>query len=155
MLDATAFLPFLANAVAEDLGKGDATVQALVPPTATTVADLVAKERGVLAGLPLLEPTSRILDGAAAVEPLAKDGDAVEPGQRLAVVRGRARAVLSTERTGLNILRRLSGVASLGQPDGMGGVAWWAHIGGFVAGIVGVVVFSPPARPPRVRELPL
>jgi len=37
----------------------------------------------------------------------------------------------------------------------MGGVAWWAHIGGFVAGIVGVAVFSPPARPPRVRELPL
>jgi len=53
------------------------------------------------------------------------------------------------------VLQLLSGVASLGQPDGMGGVAWWAHIGGFVAGIVGVAVFSPPARPPRVRELPL
>jgi membrane associated rhomboid family serine protease len=53
------------------------------------------------------------------------------------------------------VMQLLSGVASLGQPDGMGGVAWWAHVGGFVAGIVAVAVFSPPARPPRVRELPL
>ena len=53
------------------------------------------------------------------------------------------------------VMQLLSGVASLGQADAMGGVAWWAHIGGFVAGIVGVVVFSPPARRPRVRELPL
>ena len=53
------------------------------------------------------------------------------------------------------VLQLLSGVASLGEPDGMGGVAWWAHVGGFVAGIVGVAVISPPARPPRVRELPL
>jgi membrane associated rhomboid family serine protease len=53
------------------------------------------------------------------------------------------------------VMQLLSGVASLGQRDGMGGVAWWAHVGGFVAGIVGVVVFSPAPRRPRARALPL
>ena len=53
------------------------------------------------------------------------------------------------------VLQVLSGVASLGQAEMAGGVAWWAHIGGFLAGIIGVVLFAPPARPAGVRELPL
>src|SRR5262245_52664529 len=88
------------------------TAKALVYETAATVADLVANERGVLAGLPLLEPTIRVLDNAARVEALVNDGDEVKPGGRIATIRGRARAVLSTERTALNLLRRLSGIAT-------------------------------------------
>ena len=53
------------------------------------------------------------------------------------------------------LLQVFSGVASLGRAEMAGGVAWWAHIGGFLAGIVGVALFAPPPRPPRVRELPL
>ena len=53
------------------------------------------------------------------------------------------------------VLQVLSGVSSLGQSDLAGGVAWWAHIGGFLAGIAGVALFAPPARRPSVRELPL
>src|SRR5262245_58356013 len=113
MLDPAPFLPFLASAVAEDLGRGDATANALVPDTTKTVAELVVKEAGVLAGLPLLEPTIRVLDANARVESLADDGAEVVAGERLAVIRGRARAVLSTERVALNVLRRLSGIASL------------------------------------------
>jgi membrane associated rhomboid family serine protease len=53
------------------------------------------------------------------------------------------------------VLQVFSGVASLGQADAAGGVAWWAHIGGFLAGIAGVTLFAPRSRPSPVRELPL
>jgi len=53
------------------------------------------------------------------------------------------------------ILQVLSGVASFGQSDMAGGVAWWAHIGGFLAGILGVALFAPPVRRARVGELRL
>ncbi|MCC7139332.1 MAG: carboxylating nicotinate-nucleotide diphosphorylase [Planctomycetes bacterium] len=113
MLDVAAFAPFLARAVAEDVGAGDVTATTLVPADVRTVADLVAKADGVLAGLPLFLPTVRVLDPDAQVEPRAADGDRVVPGQVLATVRARARALLSTERTALNVLRRLSGIATL------------------------------------------
>jgi membrane associated rhomboid family serine protease len=53
------------------------------------------------------------------------------------------------------VLQVLSGVSSLGQSDLSGGVAWWAHIGGFLAGIAAVALFAPPSRRTSVRELPL
>ena len=115
MLDASAHLRFLANALEEDLGHGDRTTLALVPEGAQATADLVAREAGVVAGLPLVEPLIRILDPDATVECLAKDGDAVAAGSVVAVVRGRARAALSAERTALNIVRRLSGIATLAR----------------------------------------
>jgi nicotinate-nucleotide pyrophosphorylase (carboxylating) len=115
VLDSSAHLRFLANALEEDLGRGDPTTLALVPEGARATADLVVKESGVVAGLPLVEPLIRILDADATVEPLAKDGDAVAAGTVVAVVRGRARAVLSAERTALNVVRRLSGVATLSR----------------------------------------
>ena len=115
MLDASAHLRFLANALEEDLGRGDPTTLALVSETARATADLVARESGVVAGLPLVEPLFRILDPDATVECLAEDGDLVRAGAVLATVRGRARAVLSAERTALNVVRRLSGVATLAR----------------------------------------
>jgi nicotinate-nucleotide pyrophosphorylase (carboxylating) len=113
MLDPAEYLPFLANALAEDVGRGDLTANALVPEGTAGVADLVAREAGVIAGLPLLEPTVRILDPDASVVLRRKDGDRVARDDVLAEIRGRARAILGSERTALNVLRRLSGIATL------------------------------------------
>ena len=115
MLDASAHRKFLTHALEEDLGHGDPTTLALVPEGARATADLVAREAGVVAGLPLVEPLVRILDPEARVECAVKDGEAVPAGAVLATVRGRARAVLSAERTALNVVRRLSGVATLAR----------------------------------------
>ncbi|MFO0932155.1 MAG: carboxylating nicotinate-nucleotide diphosphorylase [Planctomycetota bacterium] len=103
---------FLDWILAEDLGAGDATTDAVVPADATTVADVLAKADGVLCGIDVFEPLLRRLDPAGRVEVLVRDGARVAPGQRLATIRGRARAVLSTERTALNVARHLSGVAT-------------------------------------------
>lgn len=112
MLDITPHLPLLATALAEDLGKGDVTSTALVPEGTRGTADLVAKEAGTLCGIPLVEPLVRILDPDASVEVVTGDGSRVADGDVLAVIRGRARAILATERTALNFVRRLSGIAT-------------------------------------------
>ena len=99
--------------LAEDLGAGDATTDAVVPADAVTVADVIAKADGVLCGIEVFEPLLRRLDPSGRVEVLVRDGATVAPKQRLATIHGRARAVLSTERTALNVARHLSGVATL------------------------------------------
>jgi nicotinate-nucleotide pyrophosphorylase (carboxylating) len=112
-MDAPALDPrFLDWILAEDLGDGDATTEAIVPADATTVADVVAKDAGVLCGIGVFAPLVARLDPAARVDVLVADGARVVPRQRLATITGRARAVLSTERTALNVARHLSGVAT-------------------------------------------
>lgn len=113
MIDPTPFLPFLATALEEDLGHGDRTSMALVPETRRTTADLLGREDGVLCGLPFLEALVRILDPDAEVRLLLQDGDPLADGVVAATVSGRARAVLGSERTALNVIRRLSGIATL------------------------------------------
>lgn len=100
-------------ALAEDLGRaGDVTSAATIPPDATARAELNGREAGVIAGLPLAAAAFRLLDPALRFEADVADGDRVEPGQRLAVVEGDARAILSAERVALNYLMHLSGVAT-------------------------------------------
>jgi nicotinate-nucleotide pyrophosphorylase (carboxylating) len=113
LLDPTPHLPFLAAALEEDGARLDVTSHALVPEGATAVADVVSQERGVLAGLPLLGPLLRMLDPQARVEAAHDDGDEVAERSVLATWRGNARSILAAERTGLNLLRRLSGIATL------------------------------------------
>lgn len=113
MIDPTPFLPFLATALEEDLGNGDRTSLALLPETRRTTADLLGRVNGVLSGLPFLEALVRILDPEAEVESFLEDGAALSDGVVVATVRGRARAVLGSERTALNVIRRLSGIATL------------------------------------------
>jgi nicotinate-nucleotide pyrophosphorylase (carboxylating) len=113
MLDAGRYLPFLAQALEEDLGRGDRTTQALVPEGVRRRADLLVKEPGVLAGVPLVEVLLRILDADGSVEVAHGDGETVASGTVAAVVTGRARAILGVERTALNVVRHLSGVATL------------------------------------------
>jgi len=101
-------------ALAEDLGDvGDRTTQILIPRQHQGSARFVARAAGVVAGLPLLPLVFDSIEaGAVGVEPLLQDGDRVERGSFLARVRGRLATILTGERTALNFLQRLSGVAT-------------------------------------------
>lgn len=100
-------------AVEEDLGAGDVTTDAVVPAEVQARASVVAREPGVVAGLPIIAPVLKAFAADAAVELKTHDGEAVSEGQVLAVMSGAARGMLSAERTVLNFLGRLSGIASL------------------------------------------
>ncbi len=111
-LDPTAHLDLIRRALAEDRVEDDLTTRAVVPADRRAVADVVAKAPGVLAGLPLAEPTFRALDAEAAVTLHYADGEVVAEGVRVLTVEARARAILSAERTVLNLLGHLSGIAT-------------------------------------------
>jgi len=100
-------------ALAEDVGSGDVTTEATVAEDATCVARLLLKEPGVVAGLPVVEAVFRALDSSVSFELFAADGDRIEQPAELARIAGRTRAVLTGERTALNFLGRLSGIATL------------------------------------------
>ena len=101
-------------ALAEDLRESsDLTTEAIVPEGATGTARIVACEDAILAGTELLTAALVELDHDAVIELAAKDGDEVHPGDVVATVRGSLRAILTAERTALNFLQRLSGVATL------------------------------------------
>lgn len=104
---------FLETALAEDIGPGDVTSSAVIPPEAVAQGAFVAREAGVLAGGPLLVPLFRHLDKAVEIELLREDGAPLARGDALATVRGPARAVLAGERVALNILQRLCGIATM------------------------------------------
>lgn len=100
-------------ALAEDLGNaGDLTSQAIIPAEATGQAAFVARKPGVVAGLPAVQLVCAAVTTHLQFQPLCADGEAVQKAQRLAVVRGPLRALLTAERTALNFLQRLSGVAT-------------------------------------------
>lgn len=101
------------RALAEDLGRaGDVTSIATVPETARATAIVVAREAGTIAGLPLVEAAFRKLDANIEIIAHARDGAAVTAKTRLMTVTGNARAVLAAERTALNFIGHLSGIAT-------------------------------------------
>lgn len=112
-LDVDALLPFLARALEEDHAQNDLTARAVVPEDERATADVFAKAAGVLCGLELAEPTFRFLDPEAEVTLHYEDGQHVAERSRVLTVTGRARAILSAERTVLDVLGHLSGVATL------------------------------------------
>jgi nicotinate-nucleotide pyrophosphorylase (carboxylating) len=101
------------RALAEDVGRGDVTSEATIPMGASASGRIVARERGIVAGLPIAELAFRLLDPAVQFDSTVKDGERVEAGVTLATIRGNARALLTAERTALNFLGRLSGIATL------------------------------------------
>src|SRR5438552_420083 len=104
----------VARALDEDLGRaGDVTSIATIPETATAHAVMVARQAGRIAGLPLAVATLQKLAPGIRIEAHARDGATVAAGQKLLSISGPARAVLSGERTALNYVGRLSGVATL------------------------------------------
>lgn len=101
-------------ALDEDLGKrGDVTSQATIPPGAIITGRITAKASGVIAGLSIVERVYQCIDPDVKVTLLVADGDPVTPGTTVCEVHGAGRAVLSGERTALNFLQRLSGIATL------------------------------------------
>jgi nicotinate-nucleotide pyrophosphorylase (carboxylating) len=99
-------------ALQEDVGGGDLTSLAVIPDELEGRAVFVARASGVLAGLSAGALVFATLDPRVQFEPLLRDGDAVQPGSRLARVAGPMRAILSGERTALNFLQHLSGIAT-------------------------------------------
>lgn len=100
-------------ALREDLGTGDVTVKALVPQRLRGVARIQSKEPGFVSGLDVAGETFLKVDGKLEIEAQAFDGKEVEPGEVLMTIRGRVASLLKAERTALNFLQRLSGVATL------------------------------------------
>jgi nicotinate-nucleotide pyrophosphorylase (carboxylating) len=106
--------PIVRLALAEDIGRGDLTTAATVPPGATARAEIVQKAPGVLCGLPVVETVFALLDPRVRLTPLAEEGSW---GERrvVATLAGPAAAILTGERTALNFLQRLSAVATMAR----------------------------------------
>ena len=112
-MDLESLEPLLRAALAEDVGPGDVTGELLVPADARGLARFSAKAEGVLAGIEVAGAICRIADGDVAVRTLRRDGERVGPGEVVLEAEGGARALLRAERTALNFLMRLSGIATL------------------------------------------
>jgi nicotinate-nucleotide pyrophosphorylase (carboxylating) len=112
-LPAEAYHDLVARALREDIGRGDATAAATVAASARARGVIVAKAPLVVAGLAIAEATFRQLDAAAVFHVRWGDGSHCEPGETVAEVTGQARALVTAERTALNFLQRLSGIATL------------------------------------------
>jgi nicotinate-nucleotide pyrophosphorylase (carboxylating) len=105
---------FVRRTLAEDLGTGgDVTSAATIAADARFTAEMNARQPIVLAGIEIAEAFFKALDGGIQIEALAKDGDSVEAGSTLMRLAGNARAMLSAERSALNTLQHLSGIATL------------------------------------------
>lgn len=101
------------QALQEDIGLGDITTQATVETGTPARAQLVAKESFVLAGIGVAEEVFRQLDRRVAFEALKLDGESLQRGEVLAWIKGEAAVLLQGERVALNLLQRMSGVATL------------------------------------------
>lgn len=101
------------TALEEDIGAGDATVLATIPARAIGKAHIVAREELVCAGLPMAERVFRALDPEMEIELRVQEGELVAKGTVLLHLNGKARAILTGERTSLNFLGRLSGIATM------------------------------------------
>ncbi len=105
--------PIVRAALLEDVARGgDLTTDAIVPQGCVTRARIVSRESGVVAGIGAAALAFTLLDDSIETTTLIEDGGAVRPGEAVAEVRGNARAILTAERTALNFLCRLSGIAT-------------------------------------------
>jgi nicotinate-nucleotide pyrophosphorylase (carboxylating) len=100
-------------ALQEDTGDGDVTTKALIPADARAEAALVARQKGVVCGVEVAREVFVTCDPLVRFEALPGDGETVAPGMTVARVAGAARAILTAERTALNFIQRLSGIATL------------------------------------------
>ena len=104
--------PLILQALQEDITSEDITTNAVVAAGVRAQVNLIAKESGIIAGLAVYQRTFELLDDSATIETFVSDGDAVNPGDLLAVVTAEARTLLTGERTALNYLQRISGIAT-------------------------------------------
>ena len=101
------------HALAEDVGSGDITTEATVPADVTGIGTFTVREAGILAGSAVAERVFRTLDPEVTFQWEASDGALVAPGMTVGYVQGRAAALLTAERTALNLMQRMSGIATL------------------------------------------
>jgi nicotinate-nucleotide pyrophosphorylase (carboxylating) len=106
-------LATIRSALAEDIGSGDATTNSIVPAEAVMHGQIIAKQEGVIAGLDVAQVVYGMVDAKVDFRPQVAEGSRVTDRQVLALVDGRARSLLTAERTALNFLGRMSGIASL------------------------------------------
>ena len=112
-LEPALYREIVRRALAEDLRWGDITTEAIVPGDRLAKGLVVVKAQCVLAGLDVAAEAFRQLDPHATIERYRRDGEGCEPGEQVAAVSGFAAALLTAERTALNFLQRLSGIATL------------------------------------------
>ena len=112
VFDNLALDEFLLAALKEDVGTGDITTNSCVPENAVSRGVFKAKEAGVICGLGVLARIFALLDDSVLVTAFKKDGDLIEAGSKIAGISGPSRSILTGERTALNILQHLSGVAT-------------------------------------------
>lgn len=104
--------PLLLQALREDMPSEDVSTNAVMPCACPGTVDLIAKQDGIVAGLDVFARVFTLLDPATEVKFFCKDGDAVKNGEKLGVVNGDIRVLLSGERVALNYLQRMSGIAT-------------------------------------------
>lgn len=104
--------PLILSALKEDITSEDVSTNSVMPEPKLGEVDLLAKEEGVICGLQVFERVFTLLDAQTGIEFYVKDGDEIEKGQLLAKVRGDIRTLLCGERTALNYLQRMSGIAT-------------------------------------------
>ena len=104
--------PFIISALKEDITSEDVSTNSVMREPCMGVVDLICKQDGIICGLQIFERVFTLLDENVTVEFFCKDGDKVEKGQLMAVVHGDIRTLLSGERTALNYLQRMSGIAT-------------------------------------------
>jgi nicotinate-nucleotide pyrophosphorylase (carboxylating) len=104
--------PLILSALKEDITSDDVSTNSVMPGPKPGTVDLIAKEDGILCGMQIFQRTFQLLDPEVEIIADKQDGDPVEKGMRLAVVRGDIRVLLSGERTALNYLQRMSGIAT-------------------------------------------
>lgn len=104
--------PLVLAALKEDITSEDITTNAVIKAGVRAQVELIAKETGIIAGLAVYQRVFELLDGSATIETFFSDGDTVRPGDLVGVVKADARTLLSGERTALNYLQRMSGIAT-------------------------------------------
>lgn len=104
--------PLILSAIKEDVTSEDVTTNSVMPEACMGSVDLICKEDGIICGLQVFSRAFELLDDSVQVELFVQDGDAVEKGQLMGKVTGDIRVLLVGERTGLNYLQRMSGIAT-------------------------------------------
>ena len=104
---------YIINTLKEDITSEDVSTNAVMPENKQGKADLICKQDGIVCGLDVFERTFKILDNTSRFEANFKDGDFVKKGDLIGVIYGDVKAILSGERTALNYLQRMSGIATM------------------------------------------
>ncbi|TYT23219.1 carboxylating nicotinate-nucleotide diphosphorylase [Dictyoglomus thermophilum] len=100
------------EALEEDIGFGDITTESIVPEDMNSKAVIIAKEEGILAGLPVAKAVFKTLESSVEFKELKKDGDKIKEGDIILEIIGKTKTILMGERTALNFIQRLSGIAT-------------------------------------------